>query len=115
MQEVEAKDTFVWLKDFYAPLLTERQREILNLYLDSDCTLSEIADIYGLSRQAIFDIVKRSEKLLISYEEKLGLLKRFQIVREKTEQAASLVDILINEEQKKKQIFKSLDEILTVL
>lgn len=63
--------------DFYGSLLTEHQSEIIRLYYDCDISLFEIAEQFGVSRQAIRDTIKRAEQLLIGYEEKLGLSKRF--------------------------------------
>ncbi len=115
MQQLDTKEQFIWLKDFYAPLLTARQQEILNLYLDGDYTLSEIAESCGSTRQAIYDMVRRTEKLLTGYEEKLGLWQRFRTVRRKAEQAQLLVAKLSCEEQEKQEIYQALNEMLDVL
>lgn len=65
------------LYDFYGQLLTERQKEVLRLYHEENYSLSEIAEEFGISRQAVHDALKNAEKSLVSYEEKLGLVKRF--------------------------------------
>lgn len=70
------------LYDFYSSLLTERQREIYEAYVLENYALSEIADGYGISRQAVHDIVKRCNAALEEYEEKLGLVKKFTGVKE---------------------------------
>lgn len=66
------------LFDFYGPLLTERQREFFTLYYDDDLSLGEIADQFGVSRQAVYDILKRSVHALEEFESKLQLVERFQ-------------------------------------
>jgi len=66
------------LFSFYGALLTPRQAEYTAAYYEEDYTLAEIADNYGVSRQAIYDSIKRAEEALIDYEEKLQLVKEFE-------------------------------------
>lgn len=67
-----------YLFDFYQSLLTPKQREYLQLYYLEDLSLVEIAEIAKVSRQAVYDNIKRSEAILESYEEKLLLYEKFQ-------------------------------------
>ena len=64
------------LNDIYGSLLTEKQKMMLDMFYNEDLSLGEIAGINKTSRQAVFDNIKRSEKLLENYEDKLGLLAR---------------------------------------
>lgn len=76
------------LYDFYGELLTKRQRQVLELYHEENLSLSEIADEFSISRQGVHDTLKNAEKALQNYEEKLGLVKKFQQSR----QAISRID-----------------------
>ena len=61
------------LLDFYAPMLTEKQREILSFYYNDDLSLSEISEIIGISRQGVMDIIRRGEAQLNNFDAKLKL------------------------------------------
>ena len=65
------------LLDFYGNLLTDRMREACESYYYEDLSLAEIAELQGISRQGVHDTIKRAEKELESYEDKLGLVARF--------------------------------------
>ncbi|CEN89361.1 YlxM family DNA-binding protein [Paraclostridium sordellii] len=60
----------------YNMLLTDKQREIVSLYYNEDYSLGEISENLNVSRQGIYDTLKRSEKILKDYEDKLGLVKK---------------------------------------
>ncbi len=63
------------LFDYYGELLTSKQRDVVSLYYDEDYSLSEISENLGISRQAVYDTLKRAEKILKGYEEKLRLVQ----------------------------------------
>lgn len=65
------------LFDFYHALLTPKQQEYMKMYYVEDFSLVEIADLANVSRQAIYDNIKRTEGILESYESKLFLYKKF--------------------------------------
>ncbi|MGL5754131.1 MAG: YlxM family DNA-binding protein [Paraclostridium sp.] len=69
----------------YKMLLTDKQREIVSLYYNEDYSLGEISENLSVSRQGIYDTLKRSEKILKDYEAKLGLVEKSK-EREKTTQ-----------------------------
>lgn len=64
------------LRAYYGALITDKQNELIRLHYDEDISLGELADMFSVSRQAVLDGIKRGEKSLISYEEKLGLVAR---------------------------------------
>ena len=66
------------LMDCYLDLLTDKQKDYLNLYYGEDLSLSEIAEELDVSRNAVFDNLKRAVRLLEDYEDKLHLLKRHE-------------------------------------
>ena len=63
------------LYDLYGTLLTQRQRELVEMYYFDDWSLAEIAENLGVSRQAVHDNLRRAEEQLDSYERALGLLE----------------------------------------
>ncbi len=65
------------LYDFYGPLLTDHQQEVYESLVYDNLSLGEIGQEYGISRQAAHDIIKRSDKILEEYEDKLHLIERF--------------------------------------
>ena len=70
------------LIDFYGDMLSEKQREAMELYYNEDLSLAEVADITGLTRPGVRDRLVKSETILCNLEEKLGLLKRFEEMSE---------------------------------
>ena len=78
------------LADFYGPLLTEKQRNVWDLHYQQDLSLAEIAEVEQISRQAIHDLIKRTERILVEYEVKLGLVQRFWAEREKLMEVKTL-------------------------
>ena len=70
------------LFNIYGPLLTEKQQRCLTMHLFDDFSLSEIGADLQVSRQAVYDILRRSEQTMMEYEEKLGLAKRIQNERQ---------------------------------
>ncbi|EVH45662.1 putative DNA-binding protein [Staphylococcus aureus] len=71
-----------YLFDFYQSLLTNKQRNYLELFYLEDYSLSEIADIFNVSRQAVYDNIRRTGDLVEDYEKKLELYQKFEQRRE---------------------------------
>ncbi|HKV87892.1 MAG TPA: sigma factor-like helix-turn-helix DNA-binding protein [Candidatus Dormibacteraeota bacterium] len=74
LDTLQARGRALALFERYGALLTDHQREVVDLYLRSDWSLAEIASHQGTSRAAVHDIVRRSTQSLQEYERRLGLL-----------------------------------------
>ncbi len=70
------------LYDFYGELLTEHQRRIYEDLVYQDMSLSEIAEEFGISRQGVHDQIRRCDRILQEYEEKLHLVQKFADAKE---------------------------------
>ena len=77
------------LCELYGKLLTEKQAEFIEDYYNNDLSLSEIAENHNITRQAVRDIIKKGEKKLFEYEEKLMFMKRMLNQEKKIEKALS--------------------------
>ena len=84
------------LYDFYGSLLTDRQREVMELYYGENLSLSEIAAEFSISRQGVHDALKNAERALHEYEQKLGLVEKFQQSREAIGTIDGMIEELIN-------------------
>ena len=82
------------LFDTYGGMLTEKQREYLDMRYNQDLSLSEIGDMQGVSRQAVFDNLTRTEALLRRMEENIGCVKRDMQIREAVEEILASATVL---------------------
>ncbi len=79
------------LFDFYGELLTDRQKELYQLYHLDDLSLGEISEQLSISRQGVYDAIKRCDKQLSHFEDKLQLVHRFVRNKGRAEQIHTLV------------------------
>ncbi|HPL98592.1 MAG TPA: putative DNA-binding protein [Bacillota bacterium] len=86
------------LFDFYGQLLTEKQIEIVDMYYNNDLSLGEISEQQGISRQGVYDTLKRAERTLYQYEEKLGLVDRFLKQKQNMEKIIEMLEELTKED-----------------
>lgn len=70
------------LFDFYGDMLTDKQRDMIELYYNDDLSLAEIAENEGITRQGVRDSIKRAEVQLLEMEDRLGLARRFREMKE---------------------------------
>ena len=83
------------LFDFFGDLLTEKQREYFDLYHNEDLSLSEIAEKAEITRQVVYDIIRRAEKMLVEIERKTGIVNRWRESRTELERAEALAQELL--------------------
>ena len=78
-----------FLLDFYGDMLTDKQRDVVELYYNEDLSLAEIAAHSGITRQGVRDSIKRAEGQLLEYEERLHLAARFRRIETGAHRASS--------------------------
>ncbi len=103
------------LYDFYGQLLTIKQQEILEMYYNDNYTLAEIAKELGVSRQAVYDSIKKAEKILFDYEDKLGLTTKFQETNEAIGKINKFIEQALSEPATDTSLRKELMEIKAII
>lgn len=101
-----------YLYDFYQELLTDRQRNLLNGYYFEDFSLSELSQQYQISRQSIFDTIKKTEQKLLDYEEKLHLFAKHQQQQQSLVKITKLCDCMKAKDDEQANTIK---EIITLV
>ncbi len=71
-----------WLFDFYGDMLTDKQRNVMELYYEEDLSLAEIAENQNITRQGVRDSIKRAESQMLEMEERLHVAARFRAMRD---------------------------------
>ncbi len=107
---IEKRELLNELYDIYGAMLTEKQKTHFILYYQEDYSLAEIAEEEKISRNAVYDNLKRTESILLSIEEKLGFIKRIQTTKDDLKK---MVDVL-SEIQETKD-FDQIDAIKTYI
>ena len=107
---MEEKVKISMLTELYGKLLTEKQFEFIDDYYNNDLSLSEIAENNNITRQAVRDILKKGEKKLFEYEEKLMFMKRTLNQEKKIEKVLSELT-KIQKDYSDKQIASVLETI----
>lgn len=80
------------LYDFYGELLTEHQKAIYEDVVFNDLSLSEVAEMQGISRQGVHDLIRRCDRILSGYENKLHLIARFHETRKSVEKMYQIME-----------------------
>jgi len=102
------------LLDFYGQMLTDRQFEIMDLHFNNDLSLSEISQQLGISRQGVYDNIKRGKAVLFEYEQKLKLVEKFMQHKNQAVQALELIQT-IDKNNLSNDDGKKLESIETVI
>ena len=84
----------VLLMDYYGGMLTDKQRECFDMRYNQDLSLGEIAEMLGVSRQAVNDNLSRTEAALRRMEENIGCVKRDLLIRRANEELLAVVTAL---------------------
>jgi len=95
------------LYDFYGALLNEHQRSIYEAFVYDNMSLSEIASDQGISRQGVHDLIKRCDKSLEGYEEKLHLVERFMAIKDEI----AVIESKADDDEIKKLAGKILEQL----
>lgn len=86
------------LLDFYGEVLSERQKEAMELFYNGDLSLAEIAEITGITRQGVRDRIVKGEQIISELEEKLGLAHRFGNVKKTVDYIVTRLSALEKEQ-----------------
>ena len=92
--KVEENIKFTAYFDMYGVLLSKGQQEIMSSYLFDDLTVSEIAENLGVSRQSVMDSIKKAEKKLLQYEEKLSFLSKLDSLTKENAELKKKINLL---------------------
>lgn len=103
------------LFDLYGGLLTDKKREVLELYHEDDMTLAEIAGEQGVSRAAVYDALTSAEKSLDEYERRLGLLSEYMARQDAAESIREITAELRAERPDDRELAAGLDRILELV
>ncbi|MBQ6806119.1 MAG: DNA-binding protein [Lachnospiraceae bacterium] len=93
------------LYDFYGELLTEHQKQVYEGVVYENLSLGEIASEQGISRQGVHDIVKRCDKALQDYEQKLKLIARFMKIQKQIQEIDRLSELYEQNEIEDKSMY----------
>ena len=105
------------LLDFYGELLTEKQRLCFDLHYNEDLSLAEIAEQCGISRQGVWDNIRRAEAALRDIEEKTGLVRRFEENRSALEKIREQIKALaaMSQGEARDKALKAAEDIAAVI
>lgn len=99
------------LYDFYGELLNDHQKEIYEQFVLEDLSLGEIAQDAGISRQGVHDLVKRCQKTLQGYEDRLHLVEKFLNIKEQIREIGSVLDEYEHSGQPAKEMIEKIRSI----
>lgn len=99
------------LYDFYGELLTDHQKQVYEDVILNDYSCTEVAEEYGISRQGVHDMIKRCNKILEGYENKLKLVEKFLVTKQMIERIDDLLaEYRIEKDEKKLEEIEQMTE-----
>ena len=111
-KELEERVELSLLFDFYGALLKENQRRMFEANVLDDYNFAEIAQEEGISRQGAYDAIKRATKQLRAYEQKLGLVARFEHQKKLIQELRSELQTVSKKEQNRWERIEQLLELI---
>ena len=106
------------LFDYYGDMLTDKQKEVMDLYYNEDMSLFEISEHVRVTRQGVHDLIKRSEAILLDMDEKLMFVDRFTKVNSEIEKISATVTAMYNLNMKRlysKELSEMIEYVKTSL
>ena len=103
------------LYDFYGQLLTKKKQAVMELYHEENLSLAEIAAEFNISRAAVYDSLKKAEKTLKEYEEKIGLLEKFMKTKEAIEKIDERIDDIADKYRNNEELVKELNNVKFII
>lgn len=91
-EDIGRKVELAWLMAFYGGLLTDKQRQVLQLHCEEDMSLGEIAQEAGISRQGVHEMLSRASQKLIDMEQTLGMAGRFRRMQDGLERCRAALE-----------------------
>ena len=99
------------LYDFYGAMLTDKKRQVMELYHEDDMSLAEIAGEMGISRAAVYDSLKSAEHQLEKYEDNLGLVAKFEKNEKLAEKAKEIIKKAALSSDDAEELYVIIDEL----
>ena len=103
------------LFDYYGKVLTDKQADVCDMYFNQNLSLSEISEIMGITRQGVRDSLKKSEKILVEHEEKLGIYNKDLKISGYISEIGNILESSGIEPEFKDEIKKITDEIKNLI
>lgn len=103
------------LFDFYGSLLTEKQQVIFDMYYNQDFSLQEISDELSISRQTVFDTIKRCKVNLYAFEEKLSLVNRHLKIKDEVKRTITYISDVCENVKEDSTSYNKLIETIRIL
>ena len=99
------------LYDFYGVLLTEHQQRVYELAVNDDMSLNEIAQAEGVSKQAVYDLLRRTTRQLQRYEDRLHLMERFRAIEDDCSALEKQIRVCSEKDEQRSRMLQTLERL----